>query len=166
MEKLKEQIIVGLTDTNQAAISITPTLDAATAFQLVGTLALHVLESYYKVATTTITTNHASGATPRDQKLTKSEVDIAAQGIKDSMYDAMNNIFSNVLYTFHPDAAKYSIEDEAILELTNKLIDEKFNALSKEEQEKYKETYDNMRRYLVEEIEKANGTKDNNSEER
>ena len=37
MEKLKEQIIVGLTDTNQAAISITPTLDAATAFQLVGT---------------------------------------------------------------------------------------------------------------------------------
>ena len=81
------------------------------------------------------------------------------------MYDAMNNIFSNVLYTFHPDAAKYSIEDEAILELTNKLIDEKFNALSKEEQEKYKETYDNMRRYLVEEIE-ANGTKDNGSEER
>jgi hypothetical protein len=57
------------------------------------------------------------------------------------MYDAMDTLFSNILAEFYPSAPKLSIEDEAILELTNKLIEERYDQLSPEEQKAYSEAY-------------------------
>ena len=74
----------------------------------------------------------------------------AYQGIKESMYDAMDNVFSTVLAQFYPNAPKYSIEDEAILELTNKLIEERYDQLSPEEQKAYSEGYRQTRARLEE----------------
>ena len=57
------------------------------------------------------------------------------------MYDAADNVFSSVLAQFYPEAPRMSIEDEAILELTNKLINERYDAMSDEDKAKYSEAY-------------------------
>lgn len=151
--KLTQYLTIGITPEGNAAISVSPSLDCATAFQLVGTLALHLLNAYYKVASTDLTVNHNSGATPKESKLSNTQLDAALTGIKESMYDAMDSVFSNVLYSFHPTNAKYTIEDEAILELTNQKIKEQYDSLTDEEKEAYKESYSKMREYIASKME-------------
>ena len=129
MEKLKKYMTIGLTDDEQCGVQISPDMMASEAFQLIGTLALHVLNSYYQVAISQL------------NNLSQDELNAAYTGIKESMYDAMDTLFSNILTQFYPDAPKLSIEDEAILELTNKLIEERYDQLSPEEQKAYSEAY-------------------------
>lgn len=129
---------IGLTKTNQAAISISPDITAAEALQLLGTLSLHVLNAYNEVAKSLLNSS----------KLSKTERVAAEQGIKESMYDAADNMFSSVLTQFYPDAPKNSIEEEAIITLQNKLIEERYNKLSKEEKSAYKKQYDKMKYVL------------------
>jgi len=138
MEKLKKHITIGITDTDQCGIQISPEMQASEAFQLTGTLALHILNSYFKVATSQLS------------NLSNEELNAAYTGIKESMYDAMDNVFSTVLAQFYPSAPKYSIEDEAILELTNKLIEERYDQLTPEEQKAYSEGYRQTRARLEE----------------
>ena len=57
------------------------------------------------------------------------------------MYDAFDSLVSNVLNQFYPTHPKLEIEDEAILELTNKKIEERYDQLSDEEKAAYKATY-------------------------
>lgn len=129
---------IGITKTNQAAISISPDITAAEALQLLGTLSLHVLNAYNEVAKSLLNSS----------KLSKSELNAAEQGIKESMYDAADNMFSSVLTQFYPDAPKNSIEEEAIITLQNKLIEERYNKLSKEEKNSYKDHYNKMKYIL------------------
>ena len=129
---------IGITKTNQAAISISPDITAAEALQLLGTLSLHVLNAYNEVAKSLINSS----------KLSNKELDAAITGIKESMYDAADNMFSSVLTQFYPDAPKNSIEEEAIITLQNKLIEERYNKLSKEEKSAYKKQYDKMKYVL------------------
>ena len=138
MEKITKHMTIGLTKTNQAAISISSDITAAEALQLLGTLSLHVLNAYNEVAKSLIQTNH----------LSNKERVAAEQGIKESMYDAADNMFSSVLTQFYPDAPKNSIEEEAIITLQNKLIEERYNKLSKEEKSAYKKQYDKMKYVL------------------
>lgn len=138
MEKITKHMTIGLTKTNQAAISISPDITAAEALQLLGTLSLHVLNAYNEVAKSLLTSS----------KLSKKELDAAEKGIKESMYDAADNMFSSVLTQFYPDAPKNSIEEEAIITLQNKLIEERYNKLSKEEKSAYKKQYDKMKYVL------------------
>ena len=129
---------IGITPSNQAAISISPDITAAEALQLLGTLSLHVLNAYTEVAKSLINSS----------KLSKRELEAAITGIKESMYDAADNMFSSVLTQFYPDAPKNSIEEEAIITLQNKLIEERYNKLSKEEKSAYKKQYDKMKYVL------------------
>ena len=138
MEKITKHMTIGITPSNQAAISISPDITAAEALQLLGTLSLHVLNAYNEVAKSLIQTNH----------LSKTELAAAITGIKESMYDAADNMFSSVLTQFYPDAPKISIEEEAIITLQNKLIEERYNKLSKEEKSAYKKQYDKMKYVL------------------
>ena len=147
--KLTQHLTIGVTESGEAAISASPSLDCATAFQLVGTLALHLLNAYYKVAETDLTVNHNSGATPKEAKLSESELSAALVGIEESMYDAMDSVFSNVLYNFYPSSAKYELEDEAILELTNQKIKERYEQLTDEEKKLYTASYAKMREYIA-----------------
>ena len=87
---------------------------------------LHLLNAYYQVASTQLNINHSSGNTPAAQKLSQKELASALTGIKESMYDAMNNITSNVLTRFYPEAPRLNLEEEAIIELTNKKIEERY----------------------------------------
>ena len=64
------------------------------------------------------------------------------------MYDAADNMFSSVLTQFYPDAPKNSIEEEAIITLQNKLIEERYNKLSKEEKAAFKDNYNKMKYVL------------------
>ena len=129
---------IGLTKTNQAAISISPDITAAEALQLLGTLSLHVLNAYNEVAKSLLNSS----------KLSNKELAAAEQGIKESMYDAADNMFSSVLTQFYPDAPKNSIEEEAIITLQNKLIEERYNKLSKEEKAAFKDNYNKMKYVL------------------
>lgn len=138
MEKITKHMTIGITKTNQAAISISPDITAAEALQLLGTLSLHVLNAYNEVAKNLINTAN----------LSNKELDAAITGIKESMYDAADNMFSSVLTQFYPDAPKNSIEEEAIITLQNKLIEERYNKLSKEEKSAYKKQYDKMKYVL------------------
>lgn len=138
MEKITKHMTIGITKTNQAAISISPDITAAEALQLLGTLSLHVLNAYNEVAKSLLNSS----------KLSKSELNAAITGIKESMYDAADNMFSSVLTQFYPDAPKNSIEEEAIITLQNKLIEERYNKLSKEEKSAYKKQYDKMKYVL------------------
>lgn len=140
MEKLNKQIIIGLSADDQCAISISPDMDAATAMQLIGTLSLHVLNAYKTVATHAIT-DQANQTT----KLKKKEIEAATVGITESLYDAMDNVFSTVLAQFYPHHPRYTIEDEAILELVNKKIEEKYNALTPAQRSQYSQAYSKMK---------------------
>ena len=129
---------IGITPSNQAAISISPDITAAEALQLLGTLSLHVLNAYNEVAKNLIQTN----------KLSNKERIAAEKGIKESMYDAADNMFSSVLTQFYPDAPKNSIEEEAIITLQNKLIEERYNKLSTKEKAAFKDNYNKMKYVL------------------
>ena len=128
MKKLKHSITIGITDNDQCVVSVTPELEASLALQLLGTLALHLLNAYYQAAQGSL-------------NLAEKDSAIALTGIKESMYDAADNVFSSVLAQFYPEAPRMSIEDEAILELTNKLINERYDAMSDEDKAKYSEAY-------------------------
>lgn len=138
MEKITKHMTIGITKTNQAAISISPDITAAEALQLLGTLSLHVLNAYTEVAKSLINSS----------KLSNKELDAAITGIKESMYDAADNMFSSVLTQFYPDAPKNSIEEEAIITLQNKLIEERYNKLSTKEKAAFKDNYNKMKYVL------------------
>ena len=140
---MKTYMLIGLSDKdpNQAGVNITPDLDAATAMQLLGTLAQHIMTAYTEVAISQIN---------QDQNnLSKSEKEAAISGIKDSIYDAMDNVFSTVLANYRPEHPRYTLEDEAILELVNKKIEQKYNSLPKKEKLKYQAEYNKMKLRLT-----------------
>lgn len=136
-------MLIGLSDKdpNQAGVNITPDLDAATAMQLLGTLAQHIMAAYTEVAVKDISDNN--------NDLSKSEKEAAISGIKDSIYDAMDNVFSTVLANYRPEHPRYTLEDEAILELVNKKIEQKYNSLPKKERTKYQAEYNKMKLRLT-----------------
>ena len=136
-------MLIGLSDKdpNQAGVNITPDLDAATAMQLLGTLAQHIMAAYTDVAVNQISSDN--------NNLTTSEKEAAISGIKDSIYDAMDNVFSTVLANYRPEHPRYTLEDEAILELVNKKIEQKYNSLPKKERAKYKTEYNKMKLMLT-----------------
>ena len=136
MEKLNKQILIGLSDNDQCAISISPDMDAATAFQLIGTLSLHVLNAFRAVATKDINDS---------TDIKTKEKEAAITGITESLYDAMDNVFSTVLNQFYPAHPRYSLEDEAILELTNQKIQAKYDALTPEQKSNYHQAYNKMK---------------------
>lgn len=136
-------MLIGLSDKdpNQAGVNITPDLDAATAMQLLGTLAQHIMAAYTEVAVNQISSDN--------NNLSTSEKEAAISGIKDSIYDAMDNVFSTVLANYRPEHPRYTLEDEAILELVNKKIEQKYNSLPKAERAKYKTEYNKMKLRLT-----------------
>ena len=150
MEKLNKQILIGLADDDQCAVSISPDMDAATALQLIGTLSLHVLNAFRSVAEYEINNNP-------DTTVKQKQKDAAITGITESLYDAMDNIFSTVLNQFYPAHPRYSIEDEAILELTNQKIQAKYDALTPEQKSSYHQAYNKMK--LQAEFRKATQSK-------
>ena len=131
--ELTKQIVVGLTNDTpaQCGLHIDPDITAMEAFQLIGTLSLHILNAYYENAKKQIT----------KPQVPNKEQEAALLGIKESMYDAFDSLVSNVLNQFYPTHPKLEIEDEAILELTNKKIEERYDQLSDEEKAAYKATY-------------------------
>jgi hypothetical protein len=136
-----KHISIGLPEDkpNQAAISISPDLDFNTAFLLLGTLAQHILSAYFKVA------EHNISSQTHLAKKTKAA---AIAGIKQSMYDTADSLFSNILNTFDPNSPRLSLEDEAILQLTNQLIEERYNELTPEEQAAYSKAYQGVVNYV------------------
>lgn len=136
-------MMIGLSDRDpsQAGVNITPDLDAATALQLLGTLAQHLMAAYTTVAIKDIESDH--------NNLSTSEKEAAIQGIRESMYDAMDNVFSTVLAQFLPEHPRYTIEDEAILELVNQKIEQKYNSLPKAERKRYQAEYNKMKLRLL-----------------
>lgn len=140
MEKITKHITIGLTDDNQAAVSISKDTTAAEAFQLLGTLSLHILKAYEQVAVQSL---HSSS-----NQLSKKELSAAITGIKESIYDTADNVFSSVLSQFYPDAPRNEIEEEAIIRLQNQLIEERYNKLSKEEKDSFKAHYNKMKYVL------------------
>ena len=135
--ELTKQIVVGLTNDTpaQCGLHIDPDITAMEAFQLIGTLSLHILNAYYENAKQQITKDLTPPQVPNKEQ------EAALLGIKESMYDAFDSLVSNVLNQFYPTHPKLEIEDEAILELTNKKIEERYNQLSDEEKAAYKATY-------------------------
>lgn len=152
-QQLSKYMTIGLTDNNECAVKITESMDATTAFQLLGTLALHILKSYEAVA------HQALAAQFTDSKDSK-ELELAKQGMTESLFDAMDNVFSNVLDNFYPTNPKASIEDEAILELTNKIIEERYNALTPEEREAFSKGYRTVQASITEHLDVAADTED------
>ena len=150
MEKLNKQILIGLADDDQCAVSISPDMDATTALQLIGTLSLHVLNAFRSVAEYEINNNP-------DTTVKQKQKEAAITGITESLYDAMDNIFSTVLNQFYPAHPRYSIEDEAILELTNQKIQAKYDALTPEQKSSYHQAYNKMK--LQAEFRKATQSK-------
>lgn len=136
-------MLIGLSDRDhsQAGVNITPDLDAATAMQLLGTLAQHIMAAFTEVAVKEIT--------DPNNDLSKSEREAAITGIKDSIYDAMDNVFSTVLANYRPEHPRYTLEDEAILELVNQKIQEKYDSLSTNEKQAYQEEYNKMKLRLT-----------------
>lgn len=140
MEKeLIKYMTIGLTaNDNECGVNISPDMDATTALQLVGTLALHILNAFSEIAIASVT------AQLNEQSASEGDIEAATTGIKESLYDAMDNIFSNVLDSFLPTSPRSDIEEEAILELVNKKIEERYDALSDSEKEAYSVSYNKM----------------------
>ena len=165
-QQLSKYMTIGLTDNNECAVKITESMDATTAFQLLGTLALHILKSYEAVAHQALAAQFTD-----DSKSAKSnnELELAKQGMTESLFDAMDNVFSNVLDNFYPTNPKASIEDEAILELTNKIIEERYNALTPEEREAFSKGYRTVQasinKHLADSNDSADVTEDSTTTE-
>lgn len=137
---MKTYMTIGLTEDGKAGINISPNLDAAMAFRLLGTLTLHILNAYYLVATKQTKTQ------------TKEEQEAFSLGIKESMYDAVDSVISNALNTFYPENPALSLEDEAILELVNKKIEERYDSLTDEEKASYAKAIEEIRCSLQKKI--------------
>jgi hypothetical protein len=137
--ELKQYIVIGITNEGNAAIKVTPDTDAATAFQLLGTLTGYLLNTYRDIAVHSIDSSRISNS---------DDVPVVVQGITESMYDAVNNMFSNILNEFYPENPALSLEDEAILELVNQKIEAKYNSLSEEDKQAYRDTYNKMKAEL------------------
>ena len=125
---IMEKTIVMSAMDDKLKLSVSPSLDAATAFQMLGTLTTHLLNAYTEAALHEV--NNAHGMTAKEKHA-------AITGIKESMYDAVNNILSNALNAYYPENPTLALEEEAILKLTNELIEKRYNALSKEEKAIY-----------------------------
>ena len=149
-QQLSKYMTIGLTDNNECAVKITESMDATTAFQLLGTLALHILKSYEAVAHQALAAQFNSSSDSSSDS--QSELELAKQGMTESLFDAMDNVFSNVLDNFYPTNPKASIEDEAILELTNKIIEERYNALTPEEREAFSKGYRTVQASITEHL--------------
>lgn len=152
MQKLSKTITIGITLDNRAAVRIEPDVTAADALQLLGTLALHILSAYRAIAVSNLNISHNSGNTPKAQKLNNKELQAAITGITESMYDAANSVFSTVLAQFYPEAPRNSLDEEAIIQLTNQLIEERYEKLTPKEKHLYKKNYDAVLANLQTEI--------------
>lgn len=157
--ELTKQIVVGLTNDTpaQCGLHIDPDITAMEAFQLIGTLSLHILNAYYTNASQQITKDVKPPLQPTKEQ------EAALLGIKESMYDAFDSLVSNVLNQFYPTHPKLEIEDEAILELTNKKIEERYDQLSDEEKAAYKATYTQVLNKLHGNDTSSNSTTDSNT---
>lgn len=161
-QQLSKYMTIGLTDNNECAVKITESMDATTAFQLLGTLALHILKSYEAVAHQALAAQFNNSSTDSDSK-SNNELELAKQGMTESLFDAMDNVFSNVLDNFYPTNPKASIEDEAILELTNKIIEERYNALTPEEREAFSKGYRTVQASITEHLSADTSTTDSDT---
>lgn len=135
-QELKQYITIGITEQGEAAIQVTPGTDAATAFQLLGTLTSYLLHVYKDIAIHDIHTEDPD------------KVAAIVQGITESMYDAVNNILSTALNEFYPENPALSLEDEAILELVNEKIEKRYNEMSDEDKQAYREVYNKIKASL------------------
>ena len=161
MQKLSKTITIGITSDDRAAVRIEPDVTAADALQLLGTLALHILSAYRAIAVSNLNIAHNSGNTPKSQKLNNKELQAAITGITESMYDAANSVFSTVLTQFYPEAPRNSLDEEAIIQLTNQLIEERYEKLTPKEKHLYKKNYDAVLAKLQTEIKtKTKNTKE------
>ena len=124
---MEKTIIMSAVD-NKLKLSVSPSMDATTAFQMLGTLTTHLLNAFTEAALHDI--NETKGMTAKEKHA-------AITGIKESMYDAVNNILSNALNQYYPENPTLNLEEEAILKLTNELIEKRYNALSKKEKDAY-----------------------------
>ena len=137
-QELKQYIVIGITNEGNAAVQVTPDTDAATAFQLLGTLTSYLLHAYKDIAVHDIHTEDPD------------KVSAIVQGITESMYDAVNNILSTVLNEFYPENPALSLEDEAILELVNEKIEARYNEMSDEAKAEYRQAYEQIKAKLQE----------------
>lgn len=124
---MEKTIVMSAVD-NKLKLSVSPSMDATTAFQMLGTLTTHLLNAFTEAALHDINNTHG---------MTAKEKHAAITGIKESMYDAVNNILSNTLNQYYPENPTLNLEEEAILKLTNELIEKRYNALSKKEKDAY-----------------------------
>ena len=163
-EELTKYMTIGLTNSGKCGVQVSPDLDCSTAFQLVGTLALHILNAYADVASKELSaqaSNSVLDSIPRKHAtkgLSKDELQASIQGIKESMYDAMDSVFSSVLTQFLPDSPRSDIEDEAIMELVNSKIEQRYNALSDTEKALYKRSYESVKRSIASQREQSKPT--------
>ena len=135
---MEKTIIMSAVD-DKLKLSVSPSMDATTAFQMLGTLTTHLLNAFTEAALHDL--NNTKGMTAKEKHA-------AITGIKESMYDAMNNITSNVLTRFYPEAPRLNLEEEAIIELTNKKIEERYDQLSDKEKEAYRASYNALTKQL------------------
>ena len=124
---MEKTIIMSAVD-DKLKLSVSPSMDATTAFQMLGTLTTHLLNAFTEAALHDINNSHG---------MTAKEKHAAITGIKESMYDAVDNILSNALNAYYPENPTLNLEEEAILKLTNELIEKRYNALSEKEKAAY-----------------------------
>ena len=124
---MEKTIIMSAVD-DKLKLSVSPSMDATTAFQMLGTLTTHLLNAFTEAALRDV--NETKGMTAKEKHA-------AITGIKESMYDAVDNILSNALNTYYPENPTLNLEEEAILKLTNELIEKRYNALSEKEKAAY-----------------------------
>lgn len=124
---MEKTIIMSAVD-DKLKLSVSPSMDATTAFQMLGTLTTHLLNAFTEAALRDV--NNTKGMTAKEKHA-------AITGIKESMYDAVDNILSNALNQYYPENPTLNLEEEAILKLTNELIEKRYNALSEKEKAAY-----------------------------
>lgn len=124
---MEKTIIMSAVD-DKLKLSVSPSMDATTAFQMLGTLTTHLLNAFTEAALRDVNNSHG---------MTAKEKHAAITGIKESMYDAVDNILSNALNAYYPENPTLNLEEEAILKLTNELIEKRYNALSEKEKAAY-----------------------------
>ena len=124
---MEKTIIMSAVD-DKLKLSVSPSMDATTAFQMLGTLTTHLLNAFTEAALRDV--NDTKGMTAKEKHA-------AITGIKESMYDAVDNILSNALNAYYPENPTLNLEEEAILKLTNELIEKRYNALSEKEKAAY-----------------------------
>lgn len=124
---MEKTIVMSAVD-DKLKLSVSPSMDATTAFQMLGTLTTHLLNAFTEAALRDINNSHG---------MTAKEKHAAITGIKESMYDAVDNILSNALNQYYPENPTLNLEEEAILKLTNELIEKRYNALSEKEKAAY-----------------------------